>query len=118
MIYLTYLTLVNCKNDNCPIENEKYELILEKCYFFEKSWANFSTAQDNCTKIFAPGKIFEPTTIEIFREVYARASIILNKDITGNEWILTGFIKDSKTGQIQRSSDNTHVLKGNTAKVK
>ena len=80
-------------------------MIQGTCYFFEKTKQDFLTAQENCNTKFSPdaGKVFEPSTLELYDEIFAAA-----KSTFGGSWLLTGFEKNDDNGdQVEYSSTGT-----------
>ena len=82
-------------------------MIQGNCYYFENVKKDFATSQENCQNIFSPdeGKLFEPTTIESYEEIFAVA-----KTTFGSGWLLTGFEKvDNDANLVEYSSTGTET---------
>ena len=86
----------------CPTDQVNYKLIQGNCYYFEKKKQNFETSQENCKTKFSTdsGKVFEPTSLELYDEIVAAA-----KSTFGGGWILTGFEKMDIDGNQVKYSD-------------
>ena len=64
--YLTLMFNILLVEDWCT--GEQYQVILGKCFYFEKTKKTFSSAKQNClsmTKQGRSGKLAEPTTLQI-----------------------------------------------------
>merc|ERR1711971_347049 len=94
----------NCYH--CPINDERYRMILDDCYFFENIEKNFNDALLNCRERFSDntGILFEPTNVKTFKEVQ-----VVAKSIFGNKDIWTGFVKIDENGNVKRSSNGAQL---------
>ena len=89
-------TLKQIVPDSCPIKEQGYSYIFEKCYFFNSVKMKWDSAQDNCTDRFsnATGKLFEPQNKEIselVRQKQLKYMNSYNSDPDQHTWIgITG----------------------------
>ena len=87
---------------------EKYRYIMEKCYYFDKRKRTITNGQKKCNSTFGEGvngKLFEPTSAEVFHEIKVEAAKIIG---TAKQ-IHTGFMKLDDSGKtIVHSSTGKH----------
>ena len=91
-------TLKQIVPESCPIKENGYFYITEKCYFFNSVILKWDAAQDNCTDRFsnATGKLFEPQNKEIselVRQKQLKFMNSYNSDPDQHTWIgITGIL--------------------------
>ena len=89
-------TLKQIVPESCPIKENGYLYIREKCYFFNSVKLKWDAAQDNCTDRFSngTGKLFEPQNKEISELVRQKQLKFMNSytsDPDQHTWIgITG----------------------------
>ena len=86
---------------------EGFRMILNVCYYFEKTKKSFEDALSNCK-----GKLYEPTDVTTFKEVQCEA-----KSIFGTVSVWTGFTKIDNNGNLKHSSNGLKLLGGKTCKI-
>jgi len=112
----TTTTITFTKKDCHKKGKRKYRWIGGKCYHFQKNQMSVKTAQEKCATAFGldttiTGKLFEPTSIEQFKQVNRTAAEIFG---AGKE-IWTGF---KKVEDIEQNGENIiHSSTGEKAKI-
>lgn len=95
----------------CTNLGSNYQIILDTCYYFEKSRKNFIDAKKSCRDKFGSnrnGKLMEPKTMESLQKIQELAKNIIYRGA-----ILTGFEKHDDAG-----TDVRHISDGSRALIK
>jgi len=95
-----------CDKNIILVENwctgEQYQVILGKCFYFEKTKMRFSSAKQNClsmTKQGRSGKLAEPTTLQITAKLLQAA-----ENTFGKQGVHIGVEKIDNNGNMKYTS--------------
>ena len=91
----------------CPVNDQRFRILLDVCYYFENTLKNFGDALLNCKD--KSGKLYEPTDITTFNEIQREA-----ESIFGTVSILTGFTKIDNNGNLKHSSNGLQLYDSKT----
>ena len=83
---------------------EQYQVILDKCFYFEKTKMIFSSAKQNClslTKEGRSGKLAEPTTLQMTTKLVEAAKVAFG---TGSVGVHIGVEKIDNNGNMKYTS--------------
>ena len=98
--YLTLMFNILLVEDWCT--GEQYQVILGKCFYFEKTKKTFSSAKQNClsmTKQGRSGKLAEPTSMQMIPKLVEAA-----KNTFGNKGVHIGVEKIDNNGNMKYTS--------------
>ena len=106
-------TTTTTPEPECP-GGKMFKLIDGKCYAYENVKRNFQATQTRCGQIFgnqAGGKIFEPRSDQVIKEVLEYAKIAWAGDSNTNPQLWMGITDEASEGNFVYHSDGqTHKL--------
>ena len=63
----TYFEYSICAPKKCPLNDDKYQSVHGRCFYFENEWLTFVDARENCKA--KGGKLYEPKDVDEMNEI-------------------------------------------------